>query len=232
MRSALFWPPALLAGLPLLLAACDAAPGLPASGGAPPVLSDFAFTPERLNVASPGEGADVVEVPLVVEVTARDPEGDVREVRYVVSPPTSGAGPLLEGTLEAAGDEADVYRDSTTLRLPTAEVGVYTIRVFATDAGGQASNQAIGSLRFTASGGAPVIEELIVPERVQRPSEGTRRVAFVAVVSDPDGLANVSAVRFWNVDSPGSKFALFDDGNPGRGRGGGRRPVHPLRLHR
>ena len=37
-------------------------------------------------------------------------------------------------------------------------------------------------------------------------------LAFVAVVSDPDGLANVQKVEFWNVNTPTQRLLLCDDG--------------------
>ena len=83
------------------------------------------------------------------------------------------------------------------------------------DEAGQASNQLIGSLVLAASGREPVIEEVIAPERVERPSTGATPITLVAVVSDPDGLANVSRVRFWNVEAPSATFGLRDDGQGG-----------------
>ena len=204
--------------LPLLLAACDAAPGLPATEGAPPVLSDLAFTPDRVDVASLGEpqSAETANVPFALEVTGRDPDGAAAlQVSYLVRSPVPGAEPLYTGTLQAVPGEAGRYRDSTTLQIPVAEVGVYTIRVLAVDADGLASNQAIGSLLLAAGGRPPVIEDVVVPERITRPGEGTTTLTLAAVVSDPDGLANLSSVAFWNVNSPANTFPLNDRGAGG-----------------
>lgn len=218
MRSAFLWSLALLCGLPLLLAACDAAPGLPPAKDAAPVLSDFTYAPDSLDVAGLGEQVrdGVAEVPLELEVTARDPEGALREVGYIVRSPLPAAEPLKAGTLQpVGGGGTDRYRIRTTLQIPTAETGLYTLRVLALDEEGQPSNQVIGSLVFAASGREPVIEEVIAPEQVERPSTGATPVVLVAVVSDPDGLANVSRVRFWNVNVPAAKLSLRDDGQGG-----------------
>ena len=204
-----------LCSLALFLAACDATPGLPETEGAPPVLSDLTFTPDRLDVATLG-GEPTADVPLTLEVTVRDPDGAASlQVSYVVSSPIAGAEPLQTGTLQATREGGGRYRASTTLRISAAEVGVYTIRVLAVDEAGLTSNQVIGSLLLTADGRPPVIDEVIVPERIQRPSEGTTTLTLAAVVSDPDGLANLSSVVFWNVNSPANTFPLRDDGEGG-----------------
>lgn len=217
MRSACLWSGALLCSLLLLLGACDTAPGVPTIEGNAPVLSGFAYAPDTLDVAGLGEGAEdgIAEVPLEIEVTARDPEGALRQVGFVVRSPIPGARPLQSGRLQPVEGTADRYRAGTTLRIPIAEVGLYTIRVFALDEEGLLSNEVRGTLSFTARGRRPIIEEVVVPERVQRPSEGETSIAFVAVVSDPDGLANISSVRFWNVTAPDQTFDLRDDGQGG-----------------
>ena len=204
-----------LCSLSLFLAACDATPGLPTAEGTPPVLSDLAFTPDRLDVAALDEG-QTAEIPFELEVTARDPDGAASlQVSYVVRSPLPGSEPLQTGTLQAAGGEGGRYRASTTLRLSVAEVGVYTLRVLAVDEDGLISNQAIGSFLLTAGGRPPTIEEVIAPERIQRPSEGSTTLTLAAVVSDPDGFANLSSVVFWNVNNPANTFALRDDGQEG-----------------
>ena len=204
-----------LCGLSLFLAACDATPGLPTAEGTPPVLSDLAFTPDRLDVAALDEG-QTAEIPFELEVTARDPDGAASlQVSYVVRSPLPGSEPLQTGTLQAAGGEGGRYHASTTLRLSVAEVGVYTLRVLAVDEDGLISNQAIGSFLLTAGGRPPTIEEVIAPERIQRPSEGSTTLTLAAVVSDPDGLANLSSVVFWNANNPANTLALRDDGQEG-----------------
>lgn len=195
-------------------AGCDSAPG-PAAVGFPPELSEFSYTPQQV-VLEEWPSEEVVDgrvhISLSVAVTAEDPEGAVVEVGYVVESPLRGVSPVAAGPLAPAG--AGRYEAVIPVEIPVGDVGPYTVRLYAVDAAGLLSNQVRGTLRFTAQGEAPVIEEVAVPASVARPAEGESPlvVAVVAVVSDPDGLRNVSRVLFWEAARPEAVFPLRDDG--------------------
>jgi hypothetical protein len=197
----------------LLLAACDTAPGPTPLAERPPVLSELAYTPQVVvleQVPDQVEG-DLVRIPISINVRADDEDGDLDAVRYVVQSPLAGSAPLAAGELGPSGPLQ--YGGNITVEIPTAEVGRYTLMVYAEDRAGQLSNQVRGTLRFEATGKPPVIEDVEMPETVQRPAEGEPPVAFqiIATVSDPDGLNNIQRVELRNVLG-GPALELCDTG--------------------
>jgi hypothetical protein len=195
-------------------AACDQAPGPAGEAGDPPVLSEFSFFPHVYAFPHDAEGEDL-EVPLVMEVTATDLDDDLESVSFAVQSPVAGAPPLAQGTLSrTAGTH---YEAAATLTIPSGEVGLYTVLVYAIDGAGSLSNDVRGMLRIEGVGGPPAIVSVVAPDTVQRPAAGEppRPVEIVAEVSDPDGLANVNAVQFWNVDNPSVRIHMSDAGELG-----------------
>ena len=196
-----------LAALPLLLAGCDSEPGLPAARGRAPLVSNLSVTPDTvlLERLAPGDIAGgFARVAVRVSATASDAEGPIADVTYVVQRVTGGLNPLLVGRMRAAG--AGVYRADTTLALPVAEPGVYAVVVFARDAQGRMT-EAQTRLTFTSRGRPPVIER---GEASPNPFRAPGTLTLTAVVSDPDGLANVARVEALTPDS--TVFPMFDDG--------------------
>jgi hypothetical protein len=216
MRTACLVTALCLGGV--LLPGCDSAPGPEAARSRPPVLSDFALSPVQVDLGQvPPDWivGDNVRIPLEVSVAVQTGDEALAEVGYVVQAPAAGAPPLASGVLEAAAGRQ--YAATVPVEIPAAEVGVYTVLVFAVDARGQLSNQMRGLLRFAAAGGPPVIERIEAPDVVQRPSPGNPAVPLkvVAVVTDPDGLANLAQVLFWNASRPDATFPMADDGENG-----------------
>ena len=84
--------------LPLAVAACDDAPGRPATGGRLPVVASVAASPTDVvveDLPASDVTASTVRVTLSVDVTARDPEGALARVSYALYPLTNSALPLL-----------------------------------------------------------------------------------------------------------------------------------------
>lgn len=196
------------------VAACDQAPGPADEAGNPPVLSEFSFSPHVYSIGNDAEGEDQ-SVPLTMEVTATDPDGDLETVSFVVQPPFGGAAPVAQGTLSRASGAR--FEGDATVTIPSGEAGVYTVLVYAVDGAGSLSNDVRGTMRIEGVGLPPVIESVVAPDTVQRPASGEppKRIAFVAVVSDPDGLSNINAVHFWNIANPSAKIEMFDTGELG-----------------
>lgn len=202
------YPAAVLAAAILALSACDQAPGLLDDAGTPPELSDFSFSPHQF-IAPPGDASIVV--PLSMEVTVRDPDHDVETVSFVVFGDTTIAeGVLALGTGGRYAGRSDVI-------VPAGEIGVYTVLVFAEDLEGMLSNQVRGMMHVSAEGAPPVINMVVAPDTLRRPGPGepAKLLELVAVVSDPNGLANIASVEFWNVTRPGEKIGMFDEGTDG-----------------
>ncbi len=211
-------PLGVLMVLLLSLVACDSAPGPESSRTAPPVLSDFSLRPQRLVYAFlPPQQivGDSVEVPLEIAVTASGLGASVREVRYVVQSPHSPMEPIHFGALEP--EDSNRYSASLTLKISALEVRTYTVLVYAVGKAGRISGEIRARLEYVRSfepGSPPMIDGLDVPDMVQRPSFGqpAKTLLLAADVSDPDGLSEVEKVEFWNVETPGSRFLLCDDG--------------------
>ena len=211
-------PVGVLTILLLSLASCDSAPGPEPTGTAPPVLSDFSLRPQRLVYALlPPQQivGDSVAVPLEIAVTVSGPGTSVGEVRYVVQSPQSLLEPIHSGSLKAEGSNR--YSASLTLMISALEVRTYTIVVYAVGRAGRIGGEIRARLEYVRSfepGSPPMIDELLVPDTVQRPVLGqpAKTLLLAADVSDPDGLPEVEKVEFWNVETPGSRFLLCDDG--------------------
>lgn len=201
----------------LLLAACDSAPGPVSLNERPPELSAFSFSPRNVVLEQlPPEQGDLVKVSLSVQVQARDVDGDLQQVSFVVQAPFIGAEAVATGDLAPTG--GGQYAATTTIELNKSEVGIYTVLVFGVDEAGHMSNQVRGSLIFEARGAPPVIEDVSLPERIQRPASGEPAVLIpiVAAVSDPDGLRNIARVEMQIVPvGSGAPFLLCDDGGQG-----------------
>ncbi|SHK58977.1 hypothetical protein [Rhodothermus profundi] len=213
MRHLFFWLLGLAGGL---LWGCDALPGAPSLEGRPPVVSELSFTPDSVdfNTLPPAQiQGDTAFIPLSIAVRAHDPDGQVVQVAFVVQAPLSTPEPVATGTLEAIG--GDRYAGQTILRLHRAQVGPYTVLVYAVDNEQRLSNQVRGTLWFWATGGPPVIEAVQVPDTLRRPAPGEPPVVFqvVARVSDPDGLENILRVEL-RVNE-GAPILLCDDGSKG-----------------
>lgn len=193
--------------------ACDSAPGPSDSNPRPPVVSDFSYAPQAVLVDQlpPSQIVDgKAQVSLSLRVSVRDEDGDLAGVQFLVQAPGNTDEPVASGDLQAEG--GGVYAITTPLALPIAEVGNYTVVVYATDAAGQLGNEMLGTLSLVAQGGPPVIEQVEMPDRVQRPAPDQPPVLIpiIATVSDPDGLANIARVAF--IPRGGTAIQLCDDG--------------------
>lgn len=193
----------------LALSGCDSTPGPAPVDDRPPVVSNLAYSPQRIDLS---EGAyqvqdSMVTFPLVVQVTAGDPDGDVSDVVYqlqsvAVQPATLASGPMTpigEGRYEA----------STPVSLPISQTGNYTLTVYAVDMDGRLGNQVRGSVALVNSSHPPVVVSVEAIPSVIRPPYPID-FTLIATVSDPDGLGNVARVEGHAPN--GSIFALYDDG--------------------
>lgn len=194
--------------------ACDQAPGPAEDTGHPPVLSDFSFSPNRFAVPADAEG-EALSIPLEIAVTVEDVDDDIESVAFVVQPPVAGEDFVADGTL-ARGAGAR-FAGETVLSVPAGDLGVYTVLVYAIDRAGSLSNEVRGMLRIEGAGLPPVIESVAAPDTVRRPVAGEppERIPIVALVSDPDGLANINSVQFWNTANPSARIDMFDTGEAG-----------------
>lgn len=202
------------------LAGCDTAPG-PEAPGSGPVVSELRYDPPSIVVSTLPDGSvsgGKVTVPFSLSVRASDPDGDLAQVSWVLRGPDAGTAPVASGDL--AVQTGGRFGTTTTLSLPVAVTGRYTVVVFASDRVGRLSNETRGSLDLLAEGNPPVIVSVDMPERVTRPAAGGAPVVvrIVATVSDPDGAANV--LRVQTLVNGRSSLLLCDDGSQGACNGG------------
>lgn len=185
------------------LAGCDSGPGGQPLGGIPPTVSGFAYSPDAVLFDTLGVEGDTARIALALQVRAQDEDGAVARVPFVVEGQFGGT--VARGELEPQGE--GVYAGTTELVLARAQRGRYTVLVYAVDDEGLLGNTVRGRFDFLATGlGPPVIDAIEGPAEFRPP--GTLR--FVAVVSDPDGLADIARVE---VTVPaGGTFPLVDDG--------------------
>lgn len=197
------------------LSGCDTAPGPADAIERPPVVSSFSYAPKQLNLVdvAPGELDDgTIDVAFTASVAVDTRGGAVSldRVIFVLRPPTQNAAPVAFERMDSAGN--DLYEINQTLTLDAGEVGNYLMSIYAVDINGQLSNQVLGTFQLINEGSPPVIDSLVVPDTIVRPTTGEKEELFIAVVSDPDGLNNIAGVAFWNVTRPDLTFSLFDDG--------------------
>lgn len=208
----------LLAGVLLFAAGCDTPPGPHPPMSRAPVVSAFQFDPAEVNLADVDpediqHGVVIIRLNLQAEVDAMDDE--IEAVRYLVRSPDRSTSTLVDGDLSFDGTGR--YAASVELSLQPGAVGNYPVVVYAVNSQGRLSNQVSGMLRYRAPSEPPVIEEIVAPDVIQRPSDGMLPVEIVAVVSDPDGLENIERVVLWNVNTPGSLIQMHDDGSSASG---------------
>lgn len=203
--------------VPLLIVAlftgCDTAPGVVETENRSPVLSDLSFSPSSVlldDLPSGSVQGGVARFTLAVSVDVNDADGDLDRIFVLVVSPIPGRDPVANE--EIVVTENGHFAIDISLQIPVAEIGIYTVQLFASDRAGSLGNQVVGSLIVNATSEPPQIDAIDIPDRITRPGPGepALQVPIVAHVSDPDGLANILSVQ---VEVNGaSTLQLCDDG--------------------
>ena len=201
------------------LAACDSAPGPPPGNQRPPALEDFTLSPQRVVYGLLSEDdiiGDSIRVVFTIGVNVRSADAPIDAVYWVFQAPAEGVDSLASGTLPPVGGSR--YEGSVTLMLSSVAVQTYSVLAFAVDTEQRLSGEAraaVEYVRIFEPGQPPLLEELIIPDTLQRPAAGSpaTSLAFIARVSDPDGLPDIERVEFWNENSPRQRLAMCDDGS-------------------
>jgi len=188
------------------LAACDTAPGPQPLDPRPPVVSDFAFSPDSVFFDDVATANDSAAVELSVSVRVADPDdGTIDRVAYVVEGQFEGT--IASGAMEPGEDGR--YAATVPLLLGRGQRGRYTVLVYAVDDDGLLSNQVRGLFELAGVGlGPPVIDAIDAPSEFQQP--GT--LQLIAEVSDPDGLEDIARVEVSFPEPFAATFELADDG--------------------
>lgn len=178
------------------------------------MLSDFEFSPQSISIDDPivEHVGESVRFPLNVSVTATDVDDDLERVAYVIQSPYDGSTSLSQGLLQSVGGSS--YAREITISIPEGEIGVYSLVVYAVDLEGSLSDDVRGMVTVGGTGEPPVLVDVSVPDTVVRPAQGepAELLRMTATVDDPDGLANINEVGFWNTSNPDVLFPMYDDG--------------------
>ncbi len=185
----------------------------------PPKIEEFSISPQRVVYDLLDESfieGDNVNIPLSLTATVQAPESQVASVSYAILSPDSTGEPLYSGDLSIT--ENNRYTAQVNVTLNALVVQAYPVIVYIVDESNRLGGEARTALEYQRSfdpGSPPVIENLRIPARIQRPSAGEppQTPLFIAEVSDPDGLSNIALVEFWNVNAPGVRILLCDDGS-------------------
>ncbi|HLA64638.1 MAG TPA: hypothetical protein VK610_09445 [Rhodothermales bacterium] len=194
--------------VPLVLAACDTAPGAPALVPEPPGLADFAVSPDSFRLE--GAAPEAV-IPLVLTGSVTTPGGAAAQLRYLVR--RQG-----DDTLTVSGEvdvfTAGAFTAQEELRLPRGASGAYIVEAVAVS-GGRIGGRASGLFHFRIDPlGPPVVEGVeLDPAVVTAPASGSARLRIVATVSDPDGRANLGYVTLRQTGTEGPLLPLSDGGS-------------------
>ena len=196
--------PVAFRGLPVLLlvalAACDAEPGLPPDVGRP-VFESVRVTPVRDSLAT---SAATAAVPLAVEGVLGGAPATVRVlVRYAETDSL-----VAEAEAEVA---PGAFRVEVPLVLPRGATGAYEVDVTTEGPDGRLGDRASAVLQFAAASLGPPTVRVEAETSVQI-DDGVAEFTVTAVVTDPDGLANVVAVGLRQAGTEGIGFRLFDRG--------------------
>ena len=189
---------------------CDEVPGTNPLEQTPPYIYDFSFSPHEVRFEDVAVEDTLAAFALTVQARIRPGDVPVDSAFYLVTAVIGTDEPVAQGGLPITNNQISA---EISLTLSRGAVGLYTLVVTFVDQTGRLGNQAKGVFRFYAQEGhPPVIEEILMPERVSRPPPGGNPVLIriVAVVSDPEGLDNIQRVVMRTAG--GQEFLLLDDG--------------------
>ena len=209
--------PASALGLILLvstvISGCDSAPGPTPIDASPPFVEDIQVSPDVLALDQIGGEGDTVTASITVSAQVTDENEDLSTFFVIIRSALSGQTPLAQAEIPIpSSGRMQAILDLTVSR---AEAGRFTVSVFASDIRGLLSNIAYHVIDVSASSEPPVIEDIIMPDRVTRPAAGEAPISIPLIVeaSDPDGLENIAFVQV--IVNGGATLRLCDDGGQG-----------------
>lgn len=139
IRARVWWVFSFGFGL-LLMGGCDAVPGLQEDLSRPTV-SDLQVITDTVEVV---EQDSVAEVGITIAARAVDADGTIERVVFTLEPASNPRG-TASGELEVV--DGALYGGGIRFTVPLREE-IYTVRVFAVDDDGLASNQVTSQFRF------------------------------------------------------------------------------------
>jgi len=165
---------------------------------------------------------DTITITNRIRVHVESPYGlsVIKSLNYSISSPNNISS-ITEGLLNDDGLKGDsiandgIYNAPISFKIPRVLIGLFSIRVIATDRKEIPSNELILGFNIKRVGKPPIITDLSAPDTVTLPTLGSKVITMSITVSDSNGLADIRVVYFRSLDSsdPAKKFYLFDNGN-------------------
>ena len=177
------------------LSACDSAPGTQDLSRSAPVVKNIQVAPDFLALDLIGDTAGVVTTDVSVALDVSDADGDLSMVFIIIGSPIPGGSHV--GEAELALQTNSRVEVTVSVSIPSGQAGLLSVTAFASDEDGRMSNRIFSSIEVTSGSEPPSIDQIDIPDRVTRPSQGQPAidVQIVAHVSDPDGIGNVAFVE-------------------------------------
>lgn len=185
------------------------------SRGSRPVINEITF-PDTVNIDS------TFQILLLAKISDADGFNSIDSVKYEIFPPSFPIS-SLRGVLVDDGQADDgiaangIFGTAFTNTNIGIEKGIYTLRIQAIDESGNKSTARTHHFSLTSrlENLPPVIQNISAPDTISRASAG--QIVLRAIVSDPNGLGDISRV-FFNTFLPngnpssGNPFFMRDDG--------------------
>jgi len=190
--------------------------------GVPPFLSKALAAPDtiRMNTLPQSNGILTVTLRTQIQVTRQAGSAPISAVTVGVYP--SGAtSPLFAAALHDDGVSPDSLAGDGTFSaflqftIASSASGVFTLRFGATDQLGFQSNTVETPLVMVRPSHIPVLSNLVAPDTVTVPFDGSTTFQVSIRATDVDGQADISQVYFLSLDSsdPTKKYVLSNDGS-------------------
>ena len=216
----------------VLAGGCDSIFGLESSTGgedenltAPvPRISEFGFAPSQVFLGAlegTDENASTVGVEVAVRLRTPSSGSCVSRVEAVLvregeTDPVRGRAelPFVSDSSASTDCPRGLFRDTLEARIARGASGRYVLRAWTVGPDGQLGDRAEGLVDVRQGEGEPPrLESVTASADTIDGSDPPATLAFEAVASDPDGLANLERVGGVRVTTPqGNTRPMYDDG--------------------
>ena len=223
MRASRIVTPVILAQALLCLSSCTKqSGGVIDPAGTPPFLSRATASPDTIRMSTLPQSNGVLTVTVRAQVQVIRPAGSAALSGVTVGVyPAGTPNPLLTSSLHDDGISPDsvagdgLYSALLQFTILRSASGFLILRFNAADALGYQSNTVETALLLSRPSHLPVLSNLVAPDTVTVPVNGSDTLQVSIRVTDVDGQADVSQVYFLSLDSsnPTQKFIMNNDGS-------------------
>jgi hypothetical protein len=190
------------------------------------VLTTPAFNTDTILVGGQRNPSDQLILAIRFQATIGIPATSIRAFHYNVTSTPSG-NEITSGDIVLSDLERWQFEEITNpvtlaknfpLPIQRVDVGTFAVEISAIDVSGLESNVFIAPLKIARLNRPPQISSLSAPDTLQLPSQGLVVMMLSLRVDDPDGVADISTVRFTSIlpdgkPSSAGPIEMFDDGS-------------------